>query len=390
MNNLNIPKPILGEHPGIHLRTILEVRGWLQSDLAFILGCPVKGINLIFSGKRGISPEMSKSLGHALGLSPDYFADLQKAYDLACANEPNPDISLRARMQNNYPIREMIKRGWIKNTDATGLEKQLAHFFEVNDPNDIPYLTHTAKKSSYEEKEIPPSQLAWLFRVKQIARNFSVPQYSSFKLIESLDRMRGLLIAPEEARHVPRILNDCGIRFIMVETLPKSKIDGVSFWLDQYSPVIALSSRYDRLDNFWFVLRHEIEHILKEDGRDIAMIDAELEGDRARYDSNDIPESERIANMAAAEFCVPSDKIESFIKRKHPFYYEKDVIAFSKLNYIHPALAVGQIQHHLNRYDYLRKYQVKVRHFVVPNTMADGWGQAVPITLEEEISYGKN
>ncbi len=120
--------------------------------------------------------------------------------------------------------------------------------------------------------------------------------------------MREMLIAPEEARHVPRILSECGVRFIMVEPLPKSKIDGVSFWLNKHSPVIGLSSRYDRLDNFWFVLRHEIEHILKEHSRDIAMIDAELEGDRAGYDNN-IPESERIANMAAADFCVPIEKI---------------------------------------------------------------------------------
>ena len=332
---------------------------------------------------------MSKALGQAFELSSDYFADLQKAYDLACASEPNPAISLRAKMQNNYPVREMIRRGWIKNTDATGLKKQLAHFFEVNDPNDIPYFTHTAKKSSYEEKEIPPSQLAWLFRVKQIARSFSVPKYSNFKFMESLNRMREMLIAPEEARHVPRILSECGVRFIMVEPLPKSKIDGVSFWLNKHSPVIGLSSRYDRLDNFWFVLRHEIEHILKEHSRDIAMIDAELEGDRAGYDNN-IPESERIANMAAADFCVPIEKIESFIRRKHPFYYEKDVVAFSKINGIHPALVVGQIQHRIDRYDYLKKYQVKVRQFVVPGSMADGWGQTVPITLEEEISYGKN
>jgi HTH-type transcriptional regulator/antitoxin HigA len=390
MNNSNIPKPTLGEHPGIHLRAILEAREWLQSDLAFILGCRAKEINLIFSGKRGISPEMSKALGHAFDLSSDYFADLQKAYDLACAKEPNPAISLRAKMKNNYPIREMIRRGWLKNADAIGLEKQLSRFFEVDNPNDIPYLSHSAKKSSYEEIDIPPSQIAWLFRVKQIAKSFSVPKYSAFKLIESLDRMKELLIAPDEARHVPRILNDCGIRFIMVKPLSKSKIDGIAFWLDKESPVIALSSRYDRLDNFWFVLRHEIEHILKEDGRDIAMIDAELEGDRAGYNSNNIPESERIANMAAADFCVPTDKMESFIRRKHPFYYEKDVIAFSKLNCIHPALVVGQIQHRLDRYDYLRKYQVKVRHFVVPNSMADGWGQTVPITLEEEVSYGKN
>jgi HTH-type transcriptional regulator/antitoxin HigA len=363
------------KHPGIHLREILESRGWIQRDLSFILGCPEKGLNLIFTGKRGISPEMSKALGHALSVPEDYFADLQKAHDIALAKDPDPAISLRARMQDNYPIREMIKRGWIKETDAAGLERQLANFFGVIDPTAIPYLSHAAKKTNYEEKEIPPAQLAWLFRVKQMAKSISVPKYSAYKLNEAIERMRELLISPEAAQRVPRILSECGIRFIIVEALPKLKIDGVSFWLDNNEPVIGLSFRYDRIDNFWFVLRHEIEHILNGEGRDIAMIDAELEGKRAGDTSLDIPESERKANAAASNFCVPKDKMESFMRRKHPFYYEKDVVAFSHLNGIHPAMAVGQIQY---------------RQYVVPNSIADGWGQIIPIYTEEEISYGQN
>lgn len=369
------------KHPGIHLREMLEARGWIQRDLSFVLGCPEKGINLIFTGKRGISPEMSKALGHALSVPEDYFADLQKKYDLSFAKNPNPAISLRAKMRGKYPIREMIKRGWIKNsTEAEDLEKQLANFFGVADPNEIPYLSHAAKKNSYEEKEIPPIQLAWLFRVKQLAKSISVPTYSRNALISATGHMRELLQSPEDARHVPRAMNECGVRFILVEPLPKAKVDGVTFWLDKYSPVIGLSFRFDRLDNFWFVLRHEIEHVLNEDGQEMAMIDTEVE-ERSINVSDDVPEVERKANMAAADFCIPTEKIESFMRRKYPFYYDKDVLAFSKVNHIHPALVVGQIHHRTQRYDYLRHYLVKVRQFVAPNAIADGWGQTVPITL---------
>lgn len=369
------------KHPGIHLREMLESRGWIQRDLSFVLGCPEKGLNLIFSGKRGISPDMSKALGQALSVSEDYFSNLQKAYDLSLAKEPDPAISLRAKMRDKYPIREMIKRGWIKNSiDAIDLEKELAVFFEVADPNEIPYLNHAAKKSNYEQKEVPPCQLAWLFRVKQIAKSVAAPRYSRTALIKSLERMRELLQAPENARHIPRIMYECGVRFVLVEPLPKAKIDGVAFWLDKDSPVIGLSFRYDRLNNFWFVLRHEIEHILNDDGKEIAMamIDADMEEPQQ---SDDMPEEELRANKVAAEFCIPSEKLESFIRRKHPFFHEKDVLAFSKINGIHPALLIGQIQNRTKQYNYLRSYLVKVRQFVAPGAMADGWGQTVPITL---------
>ena len=364
-------------HPGVVLREELEKRGWSQTDLVFVLDCHPKTVNQIVNGKQGISPTMSKALGEALALPADHFAEIQRAFDVATASDPDPSVSLRARMQANYPIREMIRRGWLEEGDAKNLGEQLARFFEVRDPSDIPHLAHAAKKTSYDE--VPAQQLAWLFRVRQIAKTVTVPVYSPRSLTAAVSRMRAMLIEPEEARHVPRLLAESGVRFVIVETLPQAKIDGVCFWLDGNSPVIGMSMRFDRIDNFWFVLRHEIEHVLQGHGRQTpkGMIDADLHGASA---TNDGSEEEQIANAAAADFCVPSEKMESFIRRKNPFFYEKDVVAFSKLNNVHPALPVGQIQRHTGRYDYLKKYQTKIRQFVLPGAIADGWGQTVPIT----------
>jgi len=125
------------------------------------------------------------------------------------------------------------------------------------------------------------------------------------------------------------------------------------------------------------VLRHEIEHVLQQHGMHDEIVD-ELEGIRAGTDES-LPVEERIANSAASNFCIPSDKIESFLKRKHPFYYEKDVLAFSMIHNTHPGIVVGQMQYRLHRYDYLKKYQVRIRQYILPGTMADGWGQFVPL-----------
>ncbi len=75
--------------------------------------------------------------------------------------------------------------------------------------------------------------------------------------------------------------------------------------------------RYDRIDNFWFVLRHELEHVIHEHGKSLITIDAELEGDRAGTGDN-VADEERIANMAAAEFCVPRKTMDNFIAAKRP------------------------------------------------------------------------
>jgi len=369
------------KHPGYYIKEEMEARGWSQRDLAFILGSTDQVLNPILNGKRGISPDMAKTLGEAFDVPPEFFANLQQAYDLAQARSPDPSVAARRNMQSAYPVREMIKRGWIELSDAAMIETQLARFFGKDNPNDIPYFgSHAAKKSSYEERGIPPAQLAWLFRVRQIARSIAVPKFSEKALRSALAEFESLLYAPDEIRRVPRILTECGVRYIVVEKLPNADIDGVCFWLDEHSPVIGMSTRRDKIDNFWFVLRHECEHVLRGHGRDHEMIDDNLEGEKASV-SDALPEEERVANAAAANFCVPTDKLTSFLTRKHPFYYEKDVIAFARLLNRHPGLVVGQMQRRLDRYDYLARYLVKVRQFVLPVSYADGWGQVMPVSL---------
>ncbi len=364
-------------HPGVYIKEEMDARGWLQRDLAFILGVPEQAVNVILSGKRGISPDMARALGDAFDVPAEFFANIQKAYELSRAAVPSPNVSVRAKIQGQYPIREMIKRGWLEDGDAALLQGQLTRFFEVESSDEIPFLAHAAKKTSYEE-DLRPAQLAWLFRVKQIARSTSAPAYSEKALRDSLSRLTTLLYAPEEARHVPRIMMECGVRLIFIEKLPQANIDGVCFWVDD-SPVIGMSLRHDRIDNFWFVLRHEIDHVLHKDGKQKPVVD-DLEGMGASNDPS-LPEQERRANAAAANFCAPSDKVDSFIVRKRPYFYEKDVLALSRILNRHPGLVVGQMQHKLGDPKYLRKYQVKIRSAVIPAAVTDGWGQTVPVDL---------
>ena len=366
-------------HPGEFIKEEMDARGWSQRDLAYILAVPEQSVNVIVSGKRGISPEMAKSLGEAFDVSADYFANLQKAFEMSTARAPDPAVARRAHLQGSYPVREMIRRGWIEDLDVDMLEAQMMRFFCVNRIGDIPHLAHAAKKTD-QMSDVTPTQLAWLFRAKQICSEMVLGcEYSPSKLKAVIADFPRLMVDPEEARHVPRCLADAGVRFAIVETLPKANIDGVCFWIDS-SPVIALSIRHDRIDNFWFVLRHEIEHVLNCDGKTEPIVDFELEGEKAGT-SDDLPEEERKANAAAANMCVPADDLESFYLRKFPFISERDVLGFSKRVQRHPGIVVGQLQHKMQRYDCLTKYKVRIRRFVASSATIDGWGECAPVAL---------
>lgn len=155
---------------------------------------------------------------------------------------------------------------------------------------------------------------------------------------------------------------------VFVEPISNSKIDGACMWLGDV-PVVGMTLRYDRIDNFWFVLRHELEHVLKGDGKEGFILDVSV-----GEDDGSLPKSEVVANEAAAEFCTPQPELAQFIARFSPYFSEERVLAFSRTINVHPGLVVGQLQRKLNRHDFLRKYQVKIRHCVLSTALTDGWG----------------
>ena len=352
----------------------MEERGWSQSDLAYALGSTTAAINQILSDKRGISHNMARALGVALGQPPEMFARIQAEWDVRNAEAPDDGVAARARILTQYPLREMIKRGWIDPEHGQGsLEEQICKFFEVKNLDEVPHLAHSAKKTNYEE--IPPSQLAWLFRVREIASEMQVGPYDPSRLRDAISTLADLRTDPTNVYRVPKLLNEVGVRFVVVETLPGSKIDGVCFWLAPNAPVIGMSLRFDRIDNFWFVLRHECAHVLHGHGKDAAILDEDV----AAPDGQLISEEERIANNEAADFCVPSRDMTSFYLRKKPLFSERDVLAFATRVKVHPGLVVGQLQRLLDRYDLLRKHLVKVRSHLANAMMMDGWGDVIPV-----------
>lgn len=356
--------------PGEFLRDELEARGWSQTELAEIIGRPVRLINELIAGKKAITPETAIQLGDSLGTGPELWMNLESQYQLSKVRSTDGLIARRAKLYERFPVREMIKRGWIEATKSIEvLEQQFLTFFGIDSLEaDIPF-SHAAKKT--DALDLPSMlQLAWLCRARRIASELVIAPYTEAALRDALPRLSALLSAPEETRHVARVLADCGVRFVVVEPIPGAKIDGACFWLTAVQPVVALSLRLDRIDNFWFVLRHELEHVLCRHGQDGYILDQDLEGTAA----DQINDDEVVANAAAAEFCVARDEMSGFVARVAPFFAEDRVMLFAKRLNVHPGLVVGQLQRRLGRYDLFRKFQVKVRQIVTSSTITDGWG----------------
>lgn len=372
--------------PGQLIQELLDQRGWTKRVLAIVLEINETALNKIINGGRALDAQLALALQEVFDVPAERFLELQKTYDLAQAlivTSPDPGLKNRALLFGDLPVTEMIKRGWIAADDIRNVpqvQAELMRFFGADSPDQIEVLPHAAKKTLVSTTAVTPAQLAWLYRVREIADELLVARYSPEAVQQAIERLRILRSSPEEARKVPRILQDAGIRYVVVEALPGSKIDGVCFWLDDSSPVIGMSLRFDRIDNFWFVLRHELEHVLRLDGRTLMMLDTDLEGELAGVGDH-IPAVERAANVEAANFCVPDSEMIQFVNRKAPFFHEKDIIGFARTIKVHPGLVAGQLQHRINRYDRFRQHLVKIRAFVLPSAPKDGWGDVYPVGI---------
>lgn len=369
--------------PGEFLKEELEARSWSQIDLAEILGRPVQAINEIIAGKKAITPETAKELAEALGTSAQYWLGLESSYQLGKAKAPDPAVIRRARLYELAPIKEMIKRGWVEHSSSVDvLEKQVCGFFYIENITEEPALFQHAARKSTPYASLSPAQRAWLVRAFHLAKSIEAKPFSNALFEKGMEQLKALTTYAEEARHIPRVLSESGIRFLVIEPLPQTRIDGACFWLDAKSPVIALSCRYDRIDWFWFTLAHELAHVKNRDGLEERKgIDTDLVGqDATKTDQK--PDYEQAADRFAAEFLVPQKKIESFIARVGPLYSKQKIKGFASLMKTHPGIIVGQLQRRDEiSYAYNREMLVKVRQIVTSSALTDGWGTKISVSL---------
>ena len=79
-------------HPGAHLAEILDELEISGSRLARAIGVPPRRINDIIHGRRSVTADTALRIGQALGMTPEYWLNLQRMYDLDLARA-NADVT---------------------------------------------------------------------------------------------------------------------------------------------------------------------------------------------------------------------------------------------------------------------------------------------------------
>jgi len=365
--------------PGEFILDELDARGWSQIELAEIIGCSPTVVNSWVKGKRALTAQTAKQLADAFGMNAQWWINIQTYYDLWKAGEADAGIAKRARIYSYGPIKDLVRRHWIESSESIEvLEERVKEFYCTQSLDEKPKLAHAARRNTQEE--VTPTQSAWMFRAKHLAKCISANRFTSDSFVEAIRSLRSLMANAEDIRLIPKVLSQFGIKFLVIEPLViGSGIDGVTLWDHDGHPIIAMSLRYDRIDSFWFTLGHELGHVKYGDGKDgNVVLDVDLVGDKAQKLS-DKPEIEKQADLFAAEFLIPQTKLESFIARKGPLFSQKKITDFARTQNIHPGIVIGQLQfRECLHWSHYRNMLEKIRDTVKASALTDGWGQ-IPV-----------
>lgn len=317
----------------------MEQSGLKAKDLIPYLGSASK-VSEVLAGKRALSLTMIRKLVNELGIPAEVLLQEEGA------NLPTDAVLQQGR---HFPVAEMVKRGWFAGFQGTvaeaksQLEDLLNTFVGKLGPNAlIPALNrqHVRNGGDHDEHALN----AWRIRVATLALRESLPAYKpgtvNADFLKELARLSYLSDGPKLAKE---FLNKSGIHLIFERHLPKTHLDGAALKLPDGSPVVALTLRHDRLDNFWFTLLHELAHValhLDKDGVE-AFFDDLTEGCKK-------DKCEKEADKLATEALIPEAewKAAKLTKKSTP----GAVLAFAQSLRISPAIPAGRLRYEWKSY----------------------------------------
>ena len=256
--------PIALPDPIDAIRFRMEQAGLKQQDLVPYLGSRSK-VSEVLNGKRPLSLKMIRALNTGLGIPAE-----------ALLHEPGASIpeNNEGLVWDKFPIKEMFKRGWFAEftgslAEAKDKAEELVRAFIGQVSPQVFHSVQLRQPVRRDSKKDEYALWAWLVRVLALAKKQDVQKYKQ-KSINSgfMRRLVGLSYMEEGPKLAKEFLAKEGIHLITLEHLPKTHLDGAAMVLVTGNPVVGLTLRLDRLDNFWFCLCHELGHIALHSGID--------------------------------------------------------------------------------------------------------------------------
>jgi HTH-type transcriptional regulator / antitoxin HigA len=330
-----IPDPIEA------IRFRMEQQCLSQRDLVPYFGSRSK-VSEVLSGKRPLTLTMIRALHKKLGIPAR-----------ALLHDRDETLLETDVAWDRFPVYEMAARGWVKaslDEVRDRYEEVMRTFLQPLGTQRLTAVLYRRTENVRSVREVDRYALAaWTARI--MLRALEAPPKTDYRpgtvtpaFMSEVARLSWSETGPRLAKE---FLENHGIAVVIEPHLPKTHLDGAAVLLDTGRPVIGLSLRHDRIDNFWFCLMHELAHVSlhlsKESDRFYDDLDTEV--------TKDPRENE--ADQAAGEALIPQREWKSSLAQNLRTPEAAEDLA-SRLR-VHPAIVAGRMRHQSKKYKILNK-----------------------------------
>jgi len=324
------------------IRFRMEQAGLKPQDLVPYIGSRSK-VSEVLNRKRALSLKMIRALNKGLGIPAEVL--LQEPG--AAIPDEIPELDY-----DKFPLAEMLKRGWVEGFGGTlseakeQSEEVVRSFLKTISNFELqPALMrqHIRTGASMDEHAL----LAWRARVMILAQRETVASFQPGSITsEFMQRLVNLSYMDAGPELAQEFLAKNGIHLVTVQHLPRTHLDGAAMILPEGAPLVALTLRHDRLDNFWFTLCHELAHLALHFDRDKDswfVDDLDAEGDQIENEADEFAANSLIPHEIWQRAAVRSDRTTASVR------------AFAASLRIHPAIVAGRIRREQNNYRILSR-----------------------------------
>ena len=323
-SKIELPPP----EPLAAIRFRMSQSGLKPRDLEPFIGSRAR-VSEVLSGTRSLTLDMMRSLHRHLGVPA---SSLLGAADTRATTKVTPP--------SNAALKKLMSLGAMKTEED--YPSFLTRAFGA------PHAEALLRKSRTERTNAKTDHAAligWCAAVMLQADAVVLPKRKSkskahLAASEAARQIACLSLFPDGPIRARDELAKLGVVLVVLEHLPGTYLDGAAMLRSDNVPVIALTLRYDRLDNFWFTLLHEFCHAslhLKK-GTTVILDDLELKtSDNIEAEADDFAQ-EALIPTAIWSRCVSSDM------------HSDKLLEIAATAEVHPAIAAGRWQREYGDY----------------------------------------
>lgn len=343
------------DHPGEILKCELEARGMSQKDLAEAIGKATPIINDIIKGRRDINVEIAVLLEMTLdNISAETWLNWQNAYDLQKIREQEEIRRLQTSISTWNTLKTLVNVNHLKK--RLGLGKDIGEnvnrvfaFLGVDSTQQLEAKIHSISAYFRKSDNLQTDYvnlMTWMAIVRHRSDELSLANKFSINCINKLTRALNAILYENNntISRIEQLLANYGIKFMVEKKLEKMPVDGYSFWVGE-NPTIVMTKRLNRIDNFAFVLFHELGHIV------LHLLDSNnrvqdfIETDINTQDEHKNNDYEAAANKFAKD-CIWGniDHKTLFGKVTNPYSAGNYLTMISERLKINTGIVVGQYQ----------------------------------------------